>query len=98
MPVDFGEQVLFLVLFFGYVPIIFIYLSYRQIKLFFFGYTAILIGVLASNIEPFWAKSAMNLIEHGVGVGLAGMLFLLYAYRNYRETIFLRKKLEEMEK
>ncbi|MEK6902630.1 MAG: hypothetical protein AABX02_03530 [archaeon] len=95
---DYGEFVLFLILFFGYVPVIYIFKSYPQAKLFYFGYTALLIGVAASNLESFEFPWVMNVLEHGVGVGLAGIIFLLYTYRNYRETIFLRKKLEEMER
>lgn len=94
---EYAEFVLFLILFFGYLPVIFIYKSYRQTRLFFFAYTILLIGVLASNLEAFHWSKGWDIIEHGLGVGLAGVLFLLYAYRSYRETVFLRKKLEEME-
>ncbi len=98
MPVfEYAEFVLFLILLLGYLPVIFIFRAYKQARLFFYAYTALLIGIAASNIESFGFKWAMNLLEHGVGVGLAGIIFLLYTYRNYRETIFLRKKLEEME-
>lgn len=94
---DYAELVLLLILFCGYLPVIYIFKSYPQAKLFFLAYTALLIGIMASNLESFGFKWIMNILEHGVGVGLAGIIFLLYTYRSYRETIFLRKKLEEMD-
>jgi hypothetical protein len=97
-PFEYGEFILFLTLLFGYIPVIFTYKTYHQTRLFFIAYTALLFGITASNLEAFVLPFAFNLVEHGIGVALAGILFLVYAFRNYKETIFLREKIENIAK
>lgn len=72
--------VLFLVLV-GYAPVIRAYTRVDRRKWLFAGYTALVIGRLATILEGFAAPGVFNTVEHGIGVMVAGGLFAVYTYK-----------------
>jgi hypothetical protein len=44
------------------------------------GYVLLVIGMIATNLEAVVLGDVLNLVEHGIGIGLAGLTFFLAAY------------------
>jgi hypothetical protein len=62
----------------GYVPVVRAYARRRRARWFFLGYTALLVGRAATIAEDFVGSGLWVVAEHGVGVALAGVCFLLH--------------------
>ncbi len=68
----------------GLVPVV---SQYReQTRLFTFGYVFLVAGMLATNLEAVFLGDVLNLVEHGVGIGAAGVMFFLAALRRRRRA------------
>ncbi|WP_396611612.1 hypothetical protein ACH9L7_15645 [Haloferax sp. S1W] len=69
----------------GLVPVVTQYKD--ETKLFTAGYVLLVVGMLATNLEVFVLEPVLNLVEHGLGIGLAGVTFLAAAYVRRQEVI-----------
>ncbi|WP_134668449.1 hypothetical protein [Halorussus marinus] len=69
----------------GLVPVV---LQYRdESKWFTVGYLLLVVGMVATNLEAIVLGTVLDLVEHGVGVGAAGIAFLWAAYLRRNEVI-----------
>lgn len=64
----------------GYVAVVRAYARDRSAKWLFFGFTALLVGRISTVLEETFLSPLWVVPEHGVGVGLAGLCFLLHFY------------------
>jgi hypothetical protein len=64
----------------GYVPVIRAYAGNRESFLLFAGYSALLVGRLATVLEDIAFPTVLATVEHVVGVALAGLLFFGHFY------------------
>jgi len=69
----------------GLVPVLSQYKD--ETKWFTAGYVLLVVGMLATNIEALFLGGVLNFVEHGIGVGLAGIVFLIAAYVRRRDVI-----------
>ncbi|ELZ81752.1 hypothetical protein C453_17089 [Haloferax elongans ATCC BAA-1513] len=69
----------------GLIPVVTQYRS--ETKLFTAGYVLLVVGMLATNLETFALEPVLNMVEHGIGIGLAGVAFLAAAYVRRKEVI-----------
>ena len=51
------------------------------------GYVLLVIGMIATNLEAVVLGDVLNLVEHGIGIGLAGLTFFLAAYLRRKNRI-----------
>jgi hypothetical protein len=86
-----NEVIVLVLLLIGYVPLVASVRRREFTRWFFFAYTALLIGGIATVVEGFWYPDQFNLVEHLVGVALAGVLFLLGAYMHFLKLQALGK-------
>ncbi len=93
-----GEAIVFLIMALGYVPVVWVYMESKSTKWFFWGYTALLLGILSTNLQTFILPREIMLFEHVIGVMGAGICFLIWSRRNYLEQFFLHRKLESFSK
>ncbi|RYJ14765.1 hypothetical protein ELS19_12925 [Halogeometricum borinquense] len=62
----------------GLVPVL---TQYRdETKLFTAGYVLLVVGMVATNLETFALEPVLNIVEHAIGIGAAGVVFLAAAY------------------
>ena len=82
---DAKELVLVVVALLGIVPVI----SQRseRSRLFTVGYVLLLFGALATNLEALVLGEVLGLLEHAVGIGAAGIVFLYAAYRRRQQLL-----------
>ena len=92
MPVDANEAVVFVIALLGLAPVIVAYARYRSTSLFFLGYVALLVGAAATIAESFVLPDVLNVVEHGVGIALAGALFAWAAVRSHTRTAALLRE------
>ncbi len=93
-----NEVITLIIVLFGYFSVVTCYRDKPSTKWFLAGYTLLIIGMLATNLEAFVFPEIMNLIEHGIGVAGAGIVFLYWAYKHYSQEHFLSRKLQEINK
>lgn len=68
----------------GLVPVL---TQHREsTKWFTAGYGLLVVGMVATNLEAVVLPVVLNFVEHGVGVGLAGVVLFVAAYRR-RESL-----------
>lgn len=79
------EVVGLLVAVIGLVPVL---SQYREeTRWFTMGYVLLVIGMIATNLEAVVLGDVLNLVEHGIGIGLAGLTFFLAAYLRRKNRI-----------
>ncbi|WP_128476760.1 hypothetical protein [Halorussus pelagicus] len=62
--------------------------QYRdESKWFTVGYVLLVVGMISTNLESIVFGVVLNFVEHGVGVGAAGVVFLWAAYLRRKEVI-----------
>ncbi|ACV47750.1 MULTISPECIES: hypothetical protein [Halomicrobium] len=69
----------------GLIPVLSQYKE--ETKWFTAGYVLLVVGMVATNIEALLLGGVLNFVEHGIGVGLAGLVFLVAAYVRRRDVI-----------
>ncbi len=94
-PIDSKELVPLAVLILGFVPILASAWRGQVVKWTTTAYTALLIGGVATVAEHLTAPTVLNYVEHGVGVGLAGVLFAVTAYINREKTRRIQQDVAE---
>lgn len=85
MSVEIWEVIVLLMMLIGYIPLIRAYTRVNRTTWLFAGYTALIIGRIATVAEGFVMPTIFNAIEHGIGILLAGGLFVLYTYQHTKE-------------
>lgn len=85
MTVEIEEVLILVLVLVGYAPVIRAYTQVDRSKWIFAGYTALVIGRVATVAEGFIVPAVFNAVEHGVGVMIAGGLFAIYTYRYAQE-------------
>ncbi len=95
-PLPFAELLVLLFAVLGYIPAFLDYRASRSSKIFFFGFTAIVIGIVSQNIWLMTWSESFHILYHLVGILGAGMLFLYSTQRNYETQLFMRKKMERL--
>lgn len=90
MSVDIQEGLILVLVLVGYAPVVRAYSRWDRTKWLFAGYTALVIGRVATIAEGFVAPTILDAVEHGVGIAIPGGLFAIYAYR-YAEVIGRRE-------
>lgn len=93
---EYAEAIVLLIGIVGFVPALLDFRSVRTNYLFFIGFATVLLGLVATNLEAFIFENELNLIEHALGMLLPGVLFLLWARKNYHDQSFIRKNIERM--
>ncbi|AFK19787.1 hypothetical protein E6P09_01210 [Haloferax mediterranei ATCC 33500] len=69
----------------GLIPVV---TQYRdETKLFTAGYVLLVAGMVATNVEVFLLEPLFNFVEHGLGIGMAGITFLAAAYVRRQQVI-----------
>ncbi len=91
-----GEALVLLIGFLGFVPAALDFHESRKLTPFFAGYVALLVGLLATNLEAFAFASEMNVIEHVVGILFASILFLAWAKKNYDGQFLMQRGMEKI--
>jgi hypothetical protein len=72
------EVVGLLVAVIGLIPVL---SQYREeTRWFTVGYVLLVVGMVATNLEAVVLGDVLNFVEHGVGIGVAGLTFFLAAY------------------
>lgn len=71
----------------GYLPVLSAYARDPRYKWLLAGYTALLLGRAITVLEEVVSVPGLNLLEHGIGVGLAGVLLAVHARQRYRDVI-----------
>ncbi|MFC7096335.1 hypothetical protein [Halobaculum marinum] len=56
-------------------------------RLFTLGYALLVFGAVATNAEHLFLGEVLGLLEHAVGIGAAGLLFLVAAYRRRQRIV-----------
>lgn len=97
IPFQPAELVVLIVMLCGYVPVMLCYRETRTFMWFFWGYTFLLLGLIATNAESFFEPIFFQWVEH-LAIMLAGIVFLIWAHRNNREQSFMLRKLESFSK
>nr|WP_253512081.1 hypothetical protein [Halorussus vallis] len=69
----------------GLVPVALLYRD--KSKWFTCGYVLLVVGMVATNLEVVVLGSVLDVVEHGVGVGAAGVTFFAAAYLRRKEVI-----------
>ncbi len=98
MTLEANEVIALIIVLYGYFSVVTCYRDKKYTIVFFLAYTALIVGMLATNLEEYILPNEMQLIEHGIGVMGAGLLFLYWAYHHYAQENMLSRKLKEMEK
>ncbi|MDP2666207.1 MAG: hypothetical protein Q8P05_01745 [Candidatus Diapherotrites archaeon] len=92
-----GEVMLLFIAALGYIPVVWTYRHNPETKLFTWGYSLLLLGLVSAILGTFLWPTIFEILEHGMGILLPAILFFLYAQRNYHKSVFLRKKMEELD-
>lgn len=58
----------------------------KSTKWFTAGYGLLVVGMIATNVENVLLSVVLNFVEHGVGIGLAGVVLFVAAYKR-RQTL-----------
>jgi Na+/H+ antiporter NhaD/arsenite permease-like protein len=95
-PLPFAELLVLLFAVLGYVPAILDYRASQSAKIFFAGFTAVVIGIVSQNIWLMNGNESFHALYHLVGIMGAGMIFLYWTQSNYESQQFMRKKMERM--
>lgn len=67
----------------GLVPVLSQYRS--GTRLFTAGYLLLVAGMVATNVEAVVLPVVLNFTEHVVGIGLAGVVFMVAAYQRRKQ-------------
>ncbi len=89
------ELIALIIVLAGYIPVIIAFKRRGHVKWLFAAYTALLIGVVATVLEGFIYPVALNYVEHGIGIGLAGVLFFYCAYANREKVSAVEEETRE---
>ncbi|NEU58455.1 hypothetical protein [Halorussus sp. MSC15.2] len=69
----------------GLIPVV---LQYRaESKWFTWGYILLVVGMVATNLENIVLAGFLDIVEHVVGVGAAGVVFLAAACLRRKQVI-----------
>ncbi|MFC7072598.1 hypothetical protein ACFQJ7_17300 [Halovenus rubra] len=69
----------------GLVPVL---SQYKEdTKWFTAGYLLLVVGILATNVEGVVLPVVLNMTEHVVGIGFAGVVFLYAAYQRRQRIV-----------
>lgn len=98
MALDASEVMTLIIVLFGYFSVMFTHREHPKAQWVFYGYTALLLGSMATVLNDIFFPGELTLLAHAIGVTGGGIFFLLWAYEHYKEDRFLRRKLEEMER
>lgn len=93
MTIEPTEAVAFTIIAFGYLPIILAYIRRSHVRWLLFAYTALVVGGAATLLEGFFLPDLLNVVEHGIGVMGAGLLFALTAYFSMDRIETLRREI-----
>ncbi|SEW25271.1 hypothetical protein [Halobacterium jilantaiense] len=58
-----------------------------ETKWFTAGYLLLVVGMIATNLEAVVLPVVLNVTEHVVGIGLAGITFLFAAYQRRQDIV-----------
>jgi len=83
-PLLIGEAFVCFLLVLGYVPVVRAYAVERDSPWLLAGFSALLLGRLASLTVRLGGPAELLAVDHGVGVALAGLLFAAHFYRGER--------------
>lgn len=95
-PLPFAEILVLLFAILGYVPAVLDYRASRSAKIFFFGFTAIVVGIVSQNIWLMTTNESVHVLYHLIGILGAGVLFLYWTQRNHDDQFFLRNRMERL--
>ena len=84
LPFDIGEAFVLFLVTLGYVPVIRAYSLKRESPWLLAGYTALLLGRVAAVVEGMMYPTVLALVEHGVGIALASILFSVHFYGEWQ--------------
>ncbi|MBO4248440.1 hypothetical protein IL252_11500 [Halomicrobium sp. IBSBa] len=79
------EVVGLLVAVIGLIPVL---TQYREeTRWFTAGYCLLVVGMVATNLEAVVLGEVLNFVEHGIGIGVAGLTFFAAAYLRRKNRI-----------
>jgi hypothetical protein len=95
-PLPFPEILVLLFAILGYVPAVLDYRASRSSKIFFIGFTAMVLGIISQNVWLMTWNEAFYIQYHLIGILGGSLLFLYWTQCNYEGQQFMRKKIERL--
>ena len=82
----------------GFISAVMLFREYPETRLYLLGTFALLVGIVAANGEKLFFEISpdLNFVQHFVGVFAAGIIFLVYTRKNYKNTNLFRSKMNEL--
>lgn len=94
--IEVAEVFIFVLVAAGYLPVLRAYARERQYRWLLAGYTALLVGRALTVLEELVAVPGLNVLEHAIGMALAGVLLAIHGYQRYRDTTSSERPAESL--